>query len=49
MQKTLVDLFELRSQLRGDDPPSIEIEIEIEEPPPTLPPTRGPRAWLSEE
>lgn len=48
MQPTLIDPFEIRSPL-GDDPPSIEIEIDVEEPPPSLPPTRGPRVWVSEE
>jgi hypothetical protein len=41
--KTLLDPFEIRSF--GTDE---EIEIEIDEPPPVLPPVRGPRVWVTE-
>lgn len=53
MQKTLVDPYELRQDLFGDE---VEVEVELEEPqPPTsrmlkiLTPTKPIRPWLSEE
>jgi len=50
MQPTLLDLFEIRTAASAqDDVTSLDIEVDVEEPPPSLPPTRGPRVWLSED
>lgn len=54
MQKTLVDPYELRQDLFGDE---VEVDVEVEEPAPSsgsrmlkiLTPTKPIRPWLSEE
>lgn len=44
--KTLLDPFEIRSP---DSDDALDVEVDLEEDPPELPPTRGPRVWVSED
>lgn len=46
--QTLLDPFEIRNP-EASDAPCFEVEVEVEDEPPALPPTRGPRVWVSEE
>jgi hypothetical protein len=48
MQTTLLDPFEIRAP-ETNDTQSIDVEVEFEEEPKVLPPTRGPRVWVSED
>lgn len=43
--QTLLDLFEVQPP-PSRDPDDIDVELDEERP---LPPTRGPRVWLSED
>jgi hypothetical protein len=48
--QTLLDPFEIRNPEASDAPCfEVEVEVEVEVEPPALPPTRGPRVWVSEE